>query len=496
LSAFNDILEETKRTGQMIQGPVTGGKHGWAFGRPLFDLKTRGYVEEEYFLSGTATTWQQAPGTAWERDGRWQVAPKATVPYKTRVIVYRPADPKRFNGTVIVSWNNVTAGYELFGGESAEILEGGYAFVGATVQRVGVHGFPQINQGLAAWDPLRYGSLSIPTDDASFDIYTQVARAVGAKRGRSGIDPLGGLDVRKVIALGASQSAARLSTYVNAIHTRERAFDGYLLQIYFGRGTPIEVGTAIRNIDWTQRFTSDTLPATLREIGLFGDNLIRDDLDVPVMVVNSELEAVACHNVRQGDTDRYRYWESAGTSHTAKQSQDVRAAKYQREFGGPQPVLDDMNRISLTHYYDAALHHLNRWVHGGEPPPRQPLIEFAGHPADVVRDTHGIARGGVRLPQVEAPVAHNSALLLEPTRGLLLRGSNRPFDAATLNSLYRDEADYRAKFTQAAQRAVQAGVMLPRDLAPALEEAVREYARALQYAPAPQREARRVSGPA
>jgi hypothetical protein len=113
-----------------------------------------------------------------------------------------------------------------------------------------------------------------------------------------------------------------------------------------------------------------------------------------------------------------------------------------------------------------------------------------------VRDANGIARGGVRLPQVDAPVAQNSALLLEPTRGLLLRGSNHPFDAATLKSLYRDEADYRAKFTQAAQRAVQAGVMLARDVPPALEEAAREYRRALQYAPAAQREARRVSGPA
>ena len=480
----------------MIQGPVSGGKRGYAFGRPLFDLKAHGYVEKEFFLSGTATSWQQAPGTAWDRDGRWQVQPKTNVPFKTRLIVYRPADAKRFNGTVLVSWNNVTAGYELFGGESGEILEGGYAFVGATVQRVGVHGFPQNNQGLAAWDPERYGSLSIPTDDASFDIYTQVARAVGTKRDRSGADPLGGLDVRKVIALGASQSAARLSTYVNAIHPLARAFDGYLLQIYFGRGTPIEVGTAIRNVDWTTRFASDALPATLREIGLFGDNLIRDDLDVPVMVVNSELEAVACHNVRQPDTDRYRYWESAGTSHTAKQTQDIRAAKYQREFGGTQPVLDDMNRIPLTAYYDAAIHHMNRWVNGGEPPPRQPLIEFAGNPADVVRDAHGIAKGGVRLPQVEAPVAQNSALLLEPSRGLLLRGSNRPFDAATLNSLYRDEADYRAKFTQAAQRAVQAGVILQRDVAPLLDEATREYARALQGVAPPTREARAVAGPA
>jgi hypothetical protein len=485
-----------KEVNHMIEGPITGGKHGWFFGRPLFDLKAHGYVEAEYFLTGTATTWRQVPDTAWGRDGHWQVEPKASVPYKTRILVYRPADPKRFNGTAIVSWNNVTAGYELFGGESAEILEGGYAFVGATVQRVGVHGFPANSQGLAAWDAERYGSLSIPTDDASYDIFTQVARASGPKRDRSGVDPLAGLDVRKVIGLGASQSAARLSTYVNAIHPRERAFDGFLLQIYFGRGTLIEVGSAIHNSDFTARFTSSTLPAILRETGLIGSNLIRDDLDVPVMVVNSELEAVACHGVRQPDTDRFRYWESAGTSHTASQTQDVRGKKYEREFGAPSPALDDMNRIALTSYYDAAIHHLNRWVNGGAPPPRQPLIAFAGDPPDVVRDAHGIAVGGVRLPQADVPVAQNSAIPLEPTRGLLLRGSNASFDANKLKSLYRDEAAYLSLFEQAARRAVQAGVMLPRDVAPALEEAAREYRRALRGSQAPRAEATLASGPA
>ena len=359
-----------------------------------------------------------------------------------------------------------------------------------------MHGFPANNQGLAAWDPERYGSLSIPTDDASYDIFTQVARAVGVKRDRSGIDPLAGLDVRKVIGIGASQSAARLSTYVNAIHPIERAFDGFLLQIYFGRGTPIEVGTGIHNRDYTARLNGSTLPAILRGAELWGSNLIRDDLDVPVMVINSELEAVACHGVRQPDTDRFRYWESAGTSHTASQTQDIRAQKYQREFNAPSPALGDMNRIALTHYYDAAFHHLNRWVRDGVAPPRQPLIEFAGEPVDVVRDKHGIAKGGVRLPQAEVPVACNSAIPLSPTRGLLLRGSNKPFDTKELDALYRDEADYVAKFEQAAQRAVQAGVMLPRDVAAAVAEAASEYRRARAASQGQRREQRVAAGPA
>jgi len=462
----------------MIEGPVTGGARGWAFGRPLFDLAAHGYVEAEYFLSGQATTYRQAPGSDWGRDGRWLAEAKATVPFKTRMLVYRPADARRFNGSVIVSWNNVTAGYELFSGESGEILEGGYAFVAATVQRVGVHGFETNNQGLAAWDPERYGALSIPTDDASYDIFTQVARAVGPERDRGGVDPLGGLDVRRVIGIGASQSAGRLATYVNAIQPSEHAFNGFLLQIYFGRGTPLEVGSTIVNVDMTARHPNADVGTLIRQTGLTGANLIRDDLDVPVMVVNSELEAIACHGVRQPDTDRFRYWESAGTSHVAHGVSVVRAQKYRRDFGQDLPVLENMNRVAITPLYDAAIHHLNRWVAGGAPPPSQPLIAFAGDPPEVVRDANGIARGGVRLPQADAPYARHSADPLAPDILHLLRGSSLPFDPVTLDALYADESAYVALFEDAARSAVAAGVLLPRDVSPAVEEARQDYRRA------------------
>jgi hypothetical protein len=177
----------------MLRGPITGGKHGWAFCRPLFDLAAHGYIEEEFFISGAATTYREVAGSEWGRDGHWSAEPRGEVPFTTRLLVYRPADAKRFNGTVIVFWNNVTVGYELFHGESPEVLEGGYAFVAASVQRVGVHGFAMNPQGLAAWDPERYGALSIPSDAGAYDIFTQIGRAVGMNRERVAIDPLGGL---------------------------------------------------------------------------------------------------------------------------------------------------------------------------------------------------------------------------------------------------------------------------------------------------------------
>jgi hypothetical protein len=208
-----------------------------------------------------------------------------------------------------------------------------------------------------------------------------------------------------------------------------------------------------------------------------GANLLRE-LDVPVMVVNTELEAIACRPVRQPDTGRFVGWESAGTTHVAVQAQALRNRKYEREFGVVPPLSERMNRIAITPYYDAALHHVDRWAGGGAPPPGQPLIEFAGDGPDVVRDEHGIARGGVRLPQVEAPVATNSSVPVSTDFAGALRGSNRPFTPEQLDALYADEADYLARFEAAAQRAVEAGVLLPRDTAPATAEAAAEYRRA------------------
>ncbi len=445
----------------------SAGTRGYPFGLSLEDLGARGYVAAEYFLEGEATRYRPAAGTDLGVDGRWSAEAAGSAPYRTRVLVYRPVDPERFNGTVVLHWNNVTAGYELFSGDTPEILEGGYAFAGLTTQRVGIEGLPGMSQGLRSWDPERYATLSIDSDDDSYDVFTQAARAVAPDRDRT-VDPLGGLDVERVVAMGSSQSAGRLATYVNAVHPLARAIDGFLLLIYFGSGTPLAVGDEVVNIvNPTQAFDAR---AVLR-----GSNRIRDDLGEPVMVVNSELEAIACHPVRQPDTDRFRYWEAAGTCHVSRQSLDLRALKYARDFGTPLPMPADVNHISMAPLYDAGLHHLHRWVATGTAPPMAPLIDFTGDPPEIVRDAHGIACGGVRLPQVEAPVAQNSAIPVADDIFSLLWGSSVPFPAAELAELYGDVATFVARFEAAARAAEAAGLLLARDVPTLVDEARAAY---------------------
>ena len=217
-----------------LSGPITGGERGSPFA--AVDVADRGYLTEEYFVEGEATAYELIDGTHGV-DGQWRTRASADkADYRTRMLVVRPKDPSAFNGTVIVFWLNVTAGFDL-GSAGGEALRG-YAWVGVSAQKVGIDGFAQNPQGLKAWDPKRYGSLVHPGDAYSYDIFTQVAGAIGPERDRQDLDPMGGLKVERLIAAGASQSAARLRTYINGVHPLAGVFDGFLPFIDFGAIVP------------------------------------------------------------------------------------------------------------------------------------------------------------------------------------------------------------------------------------------------------------------
>ena len=109
-----------------LSGPITGGERGTPFA--AVNVADRGYLTEEYFLEGEATAYELVEGTH-SADGRWQTrASGQKAGFKTRMLVVRPKDAAAFNGTVIVFWLNVTAGFEL-GSASDEALRG-YAWVG------------------------------------------------------------------------------------------------------------------------------------------------------------------------------------------------------------------------------------------------------------------------------------------------------------------------------------------------------------------------------
>jgi len=119
--------------------------HGYTFNPTYLDLASKGYIEEEFFIEGVANQYNTLP------DATGSVKDSGH-PYKTRIVVRRPTSAKKFNGTAIVEWTNVTGSrdLEMDWFQSAEhFVRSGYAWIGVSAQRVGVN-------ALKAWSTARW----------------------------------------------------------------------------------------------------------------------------------------------------------------------------------------------------------------------------------------------------------------------------------------------------------------------------------------------------
>ena len=431
-----------------VTAPVTGGDHGQPFGGIAAATMPAGYVEEERFFSGTATAYTKA-GT-WGVDGLWVTKPSTTAAYNVRMLIRRPKDATRFNGILVVEWLNVSAlaeGAADYMQMEEELVREGYAWVGIGAQAAGVT-TPRL--GLRAWDPARYASLAHPGDAYSYDIFSQAAQAL--RHPAAGIDPLGGLRVQKMIATGRSQSAFRLVTYINAIHPLTHLFDGYFVHSRQSAGAGLTAEGLGRDTD-----TPMTAGAH-----------IRADTDVPVFDLQTEGDMVnlRAHLTRQEPSAHYRRWEIAGGAH-AENARWVVEVPPALDMG--QGCKDPINAAPHHAVVKAGLHALTRWIRDGVAPASSPAIELSDDAAadPIVRDEHGNAKGGIRLPELEAPTAmidgrRNDVAQATPgaPNFCFLFGHTVPFDAGTLASLYPTHEAFVAKFTQAADALERAGYWL------------------------------------
>jgi hypothetical protein len=445
----------------VVTGPVTAGSHGFAFSATSMPLSLYGYTEKEYFYSGVATSYSSAaPLTS---DGNWTVRRASTEPYKTRMLVRQPANPKKFNGTVIVEWLNVSVGFDTtpeWAVAHNELLRDGYAWVGVSAQAIGVNGAggklatTDIGAGLKGWDPTRYGSLLHPGDSFSYDIFSQAGQAL---RKPIGAQPLRGLHVRNIIAAGESQSAIRLTTYIDAVAPLARVYDGYLVHSRSGTGAPLsQAPQAVVQPPTPTRF--------------------RTDLRVPVLTFQSESDLMWLNYVaaRQPDTSMLRDWETAGTPHADRYhlafDTDVDTQKSlpwtrpNQECG--KPINDGPMRYVLGAAYVA----LTDWVRSGVPAPSAPRIATtsASQPT-IIRDSHGIALGGIRTPDVDVPVATLSGE--GNSADCVADGSTIAFTPDQIASLYPSSADYVGKVTADALAAVDKGFLLKDDAKAIVEKA-------------------------
>ena len=421
--------------------PASGGR-----GVPVvrgftsFDPAVVGYRQSEVFLSGTASAYEPtAPSAA---DGKVSVAAVSTAPYATRAVVMRPANPRRFNGTVIVEWLNVSGGVDAAAdwmlGHN-ELIREGFVWVGVSAQKVGVDALRGADP--ARGDAVRYAGLSHPGDDYANDIFSQAGRAIRD----DARTVLGGLKPEHVIAIGESQSAIRLVNYIDAVHPLAKVYDGFLVHSRAG-GAPI-----------------------------------RDDVGVPVLVFQTETD-VSFSNLtaRQPDTSTYRLWEVAGTAHydayglmiQAEDTGDGQGAVAILE-AMQNPTSQPSERFTCgapistgpAHFVlDAAISRLNRWVAKGIAPPVAPRLETTGvSPVVFATDANGNVLGGVRTPAVDAPVAALSGKSTGGNSFCFLFGSTVPFTPSQLEALYPNHRAFVSAWVRATKSARAAGFLVAAD---------------------------------
>jgi hypothetical protein len=415
----------------LVTGPIPGDVPGtsaarnWPFFATHIVMADYGYVEQEFFFEGTATRFSSPTGTA-PNNTTTAVVQSTGHPYKTRMLVRRPTDPAKFNGIAIVEWVNVTNGYDVeihWQEQMAYYIREGYAFIGVSVQNAGVSGTGATPRGLKAWSPTRYSTLNVNdsgavgNDQLGYDIFAQAGQAV-----RNASSVLGGLPVERVIAKGESQSAQRLFIYFNAIHHLDPVFDGAMIT--------------------------------------HNNNSIRSDVPTPPIIKTYSENEIGNAPTIQPDTPTLRTWTVAGSTHSEYYTMIARAPILLRDLGlqaFDTCATPARSRVPFYMVLNAGTDALVKWIRTGLEPPKAPPPVYAGSPLRPARDANGNALGGIRLSDMEVPVARNAAV----TCGL--GGNHEMFATDKLNALYPNHGSYVSKVAKASRAAVDAGFLLPLD---------------------------------
>ncbi len=404
-----------------------------------------GYIEEEFIVSGT--------GRLFAYDAEGEAAVKASgVPWATRVLVRRPADPAKFSGWVLVEPMHPELGRPFAWRNAGDYLgRKGDAWVGITTTRnLILYGDGDPISRLQRSDPQRYAWLGFGPSGNEGGLNWDVIAAVGqaVKAGKL----TGPLAVKKTLVGGWSGSGALTIFFTNTFHMRERMADG----------GPIFDAVLIGEPGWYPPINADS------------GSLIAYDarqrpamLDVPTISVNSSAPIEFGMPFRpRADSDdarnRFRAYEVAGADHRG--TRDPTFTNPKTDCGAPA------SDFPLHYYYSLAVDHLKRWSDEGKaPPPSQPIaIDRYGY---VVTDASGNPVGGVRSPYLDVPVARyyqtHAARLIE------CRGGGRMdlFGPAELRKRYRSHAGYVARVKARADELVRAGWLMPEDAAETVAKA-------------------------
>ena len=423
--------------------------------KPL-DLSRYGYVEEEYLISGQARVFDRSTGPA----------PKvlAQGPYTTRILVRRPRDLRRFNGTAIVEPFNPSTAVDLpimWAESHQQMLADGYAWVGITIK-------PNTIASLKKFDPARYGSVAMsnpaagprcdaaainawsrpttPSDETglAWDMLSQLGRLL---KQDSPTNPLGQA-AQRLYMTGQSQTAGYARTYASVFGTTVVGGKGKpLFDAYLYSGSP----------PWQV-----PLNQCAKDLPSGDPGLMTPAVGVPIIELFAQGDIGTNIETRRADADGprdlFRRYEIAGASHTDPWEElsfasvedmsriEASGAAGARDACTPENVT--RSDFPIRYVFNAAWRNLDDWVRRGVAPPRASRLELKVKPGEAfvpdaafVEDAFGNAKGGVRTPYVDVPTARWVGAKAGPFRCLFV-GYKIELDRARLRSLYKDPDDF------------------------------------------------------
>jgi len=442
-----------------VVGPIAATAQSYPFGaadhtRTPQDLRELGYVEEEYFFGGTANVYD------WPATGP-AVVRTANAPFTTRILVRRPADARRFSGTVVVEMLNPSNRMDLNIGwaiSHKQWVRQGDAWVGITAKPISIVALKNFNAeryAALSWaNPLplsdRRNCETVAGDSARstenglvWDIHRQVAQWLRSGHTSNPFAAATRSAVERLYAWGYSQTGGFLYTYINAIHPLDvkehgqSLFDAYFIGVSSG---PVPINQC------STRPEGDDPRRVIRNVG------------VPVVRVMTQSDYLRGIAGRRPDSDepqdRFRNYEIAGSGHATPDELLFGPAVMDIEKAGimvPPMSCNEgpRSRFPNSVAFNAIYRNLDEWVRKGIAPPRAEPIEVEnGRP---VLDQYGNVQGGVRSPFVDVPTAQWSGTSTGPSF-CSIAGHEKPFDATRLKQLYPTSAAY----AQAVRRSVDA----------------------------------------
>jgi len=482
-----------------VTGPIPETPTSHAFDPAAgTDYQSRGYVQEEYFISGKANEYELvAP------DDTSSFAVKVRMPdllYKTRILVRRPADPNLFSGNVIVEFLNPSGGYDIATAWACfynQIMRNGDVWVGVTCKKTILYSTctPSLPQGLKVFNYARYASLSFAKDRAqAWDIFTQLGALLKSSDPSNPLVADGfNLTNVKLIGHGYSQTGGYLITYINFFHNNAKIgsnfiYDGYLASAAAG---PIWINDDGVN-PCVPSMGFGPYPATdpRRVIQPCGvpviHTLTETEIAIPALL-SPDMNAII---TRRADSDTYpdlfRRYEIAGACHKGA--------------GSPGPTNADLCKtmwyvcpwccngihsdFPVQYIHNGILVNMEKWVRDGTPPPMGARILTTAGGA-IVRDAYGNAKGGIRTPYVDVPIktylpmsAGCSTCPNDPSLCVtnppticagcsawcVILGNMVPFNQATLESLYKNHGGYVSKFVKNTQQLFKNGWVTEEDM--------------------------------